>query len=145
MSGAGGSAAGSAAASGPAPASAPGFVFVKAAGARGEGTQFEEVTLLDGDNVARLAARIAQAFPEWRVRAGDIALCPVRHDRARFVERSDESVGVGEALFSGDKLAAIGVVDGSYLLARLPALPAAALGECAIRRSHPLFDPEQEA
>ena len=145
MSGAGGSAAGSAAASGPAPASAPGFVFVKAAGARGEGTQFEVMTLLDGDNVALLAARIAQAFPEWRVRAGNIVLFLVPAADQVAVQRDTALEAAVLADVANLCLRDAPITSGSFMLARLPALPAAALGECAIRRSHPLFDPEQEA
>ena len=145
MSGAGGSAAGSAAASGPAPASAPGFVFVKAAGARGEGTQFEEVTLLDGDNVARLAARVAQAFPEWRVRAGNIVLFLVPAADQVAVQRDTALEAAVLADNENLCLRDAPITRGSFMLTRLPAPPAAALGECAIRRSQPPLDPEQEA
>ena len=105
-----------------------GSVFVKRAGdAR---ARFARVPILVGDAVTDLAERASLKL-EWRTTAAYVDLFLVRTDCARRVEIGDESEGVGDALFSGDKLSAIGVVDGAFLLARLPDPPAAAPGECA--------------
>ena len=105
-----------------------GSVFVKRAGdAR---ARFAEVEIFEADTVARLAKR-ASLERGWGVDAAYVDLFLVRTDCARRVEIGNESEGVGDALFSGDKLSAIGVVDGAFLLARLPDPPAAAPGECA--------------
>ena len=105
-----------------------GSVFVKRAGdAR---ARFAEVGIFETDTVTRLAKRASLEL-EWRTTAAYVDLFLVRTDCARRVQIGDESEGVGDALFSGDMLAAIGVVDGAFLLARLPDPPAAAAGECA--------------
>jgi len=103
------------------PATAAGSVFVKRAGVAY--ARFAPVEIFSGDSVGHLATR-ASLGRGWAVDAVDLAL--VRTDRARFVESGDESEGVGDALFSGDKLADVGVVDGAFLLARLLAPTAAA-------------------
>jgi hypothetical protein len=105
-----------------------GSVFVKRAGdAR---ARFARVPILVGDAVTDLAKR-ASLERGWGVDAAYVDLFLVRTDCARRVEIGDESEGVGDALFSGDKLSAIDVGDGAFLLARLPDPPAAAPGECA--------------
>jgi hypothetical protein len=88
------------------------------------------VEIFVGDAVGHLAKRASLEL-EWRTTAAYVDLFLVRTDCARRVEIGDESEGVGDALFSGDKLSAIGVVDGAFLLARLPDPPAAAPGVCA--------------
>ena len=108
-----------------------GSVFVKRAG--DAHARFAEVEIFGADTVTRLAER-ASLKRRWGVDAAYVDLFLVRPDRARFVERGDESNGVGDALFSGDKLSTINVVDGVFLLARLSSPPAAAPGECARAR-----------
>jgi len=104
-----------------------GSVFVKRAGdAR---ARFAEVEIFEADTVTRIAKRASLEL-EWRTTAAYVDLFLVRTDCARRVEIGDESEGVGDALFSGDKLSAIGVVDGAFLLARLSSPPAAAPSEC---------------
>ena len=127
--GAGSSSAAFASSAAAAVAGAPaGSVFVKRAGdAR---ARFARVPILVGDAVTDLAERASLKL-EWRTTAAYVDLFLVRTECARRVEIGDESEGVGDALFSGDKLSAIGVVDGAFLLARLPDPPAAAPGECA--------------
>ena len=117
----------SAAAAAAAGASA-GSVFVKRAGdAR---ARFAPVEIFVGDAVGHLAERASLKL-DWRTTAAYVDLFLVRTDCARRVQIGDESEGVGDALFSGDMLAAIGVSNGAFLLARLPDPPVAAAGECA--------------
>ena len=105
---------------------------MKAAGPRGRGKQFAEVPIFGGDTVARLAKRVAAAFPAWRVGAEDIALFLVSTGFAEAVEDGDESKGIAaKRLFSGASLVHAGVSNGAFLLARLPDPSAAAPGECA--------------
>ena len=114
-----------------------GSVFVKRSG--DESASFARVPILACDTVTRLADRASAKF-RWLVGADKIKLFLVRSDRARSVEGGDESEGVGGALFSGDKLVDVEVVDGCFVLARLPGPPrppgppAAAPGECACAR-----------
>jgi hypothetical protein len=98
-------------------------VFVKAAGARGVQKRFVKVSASACADIAGLARRISVAFPTWRVAAEDIVLFLVRVDRTRTVELGDDECE-GAALVSGDTLAAAGVANGAFLLARLPDLPA---------------------
>ena len=102
-----------------------GSVFVKRAG--DALACFAEVDIFEADTVARLAKRALLEL-DWRVPASYVRLFLVRADCARRVEIGDESEGVGDALFSGDKLAAIGVVDGAFLLARLPEVAGGVVG-----------------
>ena len=108
-----------------------GSVFVKRAG--DASARFARVPILVGDAVTDLAKR-ASLERGWGVDAAYVDLFLVRTDCARRIERGDESEGVGDALFSGDRLATIGVVDGAFLLACLSSPPAAAPGECARAR-----------
>jgi len=93
-----------------------------------------EVPILGGDTVARLAKRIAVAFPAWNVGAEDTALFLVPGDLERVVQRDparEEEVLVAANLcLATDALAEAGIRDRSCLLARLPDPPAAAPGEC---------------
>jgi len=109
-----------------------GSVFVKRAGdAR---ARFAPVEIFVGDAVGHLAKR-ASLERGWGVDAAYVDLFVVSARSAKAVEGGDESVGVAaKRLFSGDKLSAIGIVDGAFLLARLPSLQAAAPGECARAR-----------
>jgi len=133
--------AGGAAGAGPPPAPAPsvaaagvsaGSVFVK----RSDDVRarFAPVEIFVGDAVGHLADRASLKLV-WRTTAAYVDLFVVSARSAKAVEGGDESVGVAaKRLFSGDKLSAIGIVDGAFLLARLPSLQAAAPGECARAR-----------
>ena len=80
---------------------------------------FAEVDIFEGDNIARLAERAAVKF-HWQCSVDKIKLYLVSKDRARFVEFGDEPEGIqDDALFSGDKLDAVGITDGSFLLAKI--------------------------
>jgi hypothetical protein len=112
-------------------------VFVKRSG---DETSFARMPILAGDAVTDIAERASTKFA-WPVGADKVKLFLVCSDRAPYVERGDESEGVGGTLFSGGKLADVEVVDGCYVLARLsgpprpPGPPAAAPGECARARA----------
>ena len=83
------------------------------------GNHIYEVDIFEGDNIARLAERAAVKF-HWQCSVDKIKLYLVSIDRARFVEFGDEPEGIqDDALFSGDKLDAVGITDGSFLLAKI--------------------------
>ncbi len=103
---------------------AGGTVFIKRTGT----DRFSRVKVKTGDAVADLAKR-ASSECAWGVSAARLDLFLVRADRAQFVQDGDESEGVGGALFSGAKLAAVGVADGAFLLARVLGPPAATSDE----------------
>ena len=121
---------GTTAASAPAPAAAaPAYVCIKRVGhAAFAEDAFAEVPCLPGDTVMRLAARACTTFPHWGVGPGQVRLyfalaggyiapTPPQIDAILC----DESKRLGEGL----PLADAGVLQGSWLLARVP-LPAAA-------------------
>ena len=126
-----------------------GSVFVKRSG--DENTRFAEVDIFASDSVSRLAGRASTKF-NWPVGAEKVELFLVHPDHAQSVEGGDESAeGVGGALFSGRKLADVGIVDGCFVLARLlgpprpPDPPAAAPGDCAREREAQLPQPTAAA
>ena len=106
-------------------------VFIRRAG---ESESFGECPLSEDDTVARLLERAAAKF-SWAIPSTQLRLYSLTPAQARAIERGAPTADIvdGEALFSGDVLATLGIAKGAFLLAHLQLPPAFAHDSSGIR------------